>query len=85
MDFTRKDCFVAGGHMTDPPSTLTYSSVISRDSIRLAFLIAALNGIDILACDIGNAYLNAAPREKVYTKAGLEFGAEMQGRNVLIV
>jgi hypothetical protein len=85
MDFTRKARFVAGGHMTDPPSTLTYSSVVSRDSIRLAFLIAALNDIDILACDIGNAYLNAAPREKVYTKAGLEFGAEMQGRNVLIV
>jgi hypothetical protein len=45
MDFTRKARFVAGGHMTDPPSTLTYSSVVSRDSVRIAFLLAALNGV----------------------------------------
>jgi len=33
MDFTRKARFVTGGHMTDPPSFLTYSSVVSRDSV----------------------------------------------------
>jgi hypothetical protein len=48
-------------------------------------MIAALNDIDILACDIGNAYLNASPREKVYTTAGPEFGHELEGRAVLIV
>ena len=31
MDFTRKARFVAGGHMTDAPSSLTYSSVVSRE------------------------------------------------------
>jgi hypothetical protein len=46
---------VAGGHTTDTPAQ-TYSTVVSRDSVRLAFLIAALNGIDIAACDVGNAY-----------------------------
>jgi hypothetical protein len=25
MDFTRKACLVAGGHMTDPPSSIAYS------------------------------------------------------------
>jgi len=85
MDFTRKARYVAGGHMTDPPTTITYSSVVSRDSVRIAFMIAALNDIDILACDIGNAYLNASPREKVYTTAGPEFGHELEGRTVLIV
>jgi len=43
--------------MIDPPMTLTYSSVISRDSVLIAFLLAALNDINILSCDIGNAYL----------------------------
>jgi hypothetical protein len=85
MDFTRKARYVAGGHMTDPPATITYSSVVSRDSLRIAFLLAALNDIDILATDIGNAYLNAYPREKVYTTAGPEFGLELQGKSVLIV
>jgi len=85
MDFTRKARFVAGGHMTDPPSTLTYSSVVSRDSVRIAFVLAALNDLNLLAADIGNAYLNAPAREKVYTTAGAEFGAEFEGRPVLIV
>jgi len=85
MDFMRKARYVAGGHMTDPPSSITYSSVVSRDSVRIAFMIAALNEIDILACDIGNVYLNASPREKVYTTAGPEFGSELEGKHVLIV
>jgi hypothetical protein len=85
MDFTRKARFVAGGHMTDPPSDIMYSSVVSPDSVRIAFLLAALNNVDILAMDIGNAYLNASPREKVYTTAGPEFGAELEGKPVLIV
>jgi hypothetical protein len=58
MDLTRKAGFVAGGHMTDPLKDTTYSSVVSRYSICIAFLIAALNDLDILACDIQGAYLN---------------------------
>jgi len=85
MDFTRKARYVAGGHMTDPPSTLTYSSVVSRDSVRIGFLLAALNDLELLAADVGNAYLNASTRERVYTTAGLEFGAELQGKPVVIV
>jgi hypothetical protein len=71
--------------MTNPPSSITYSSVVSRDSSRIAFLLAALNNINLLSTDIGNAYLNASPKEKVYTTAGPEFGQEYQGRSVLIV
>jgi hypothetical protein len=33
MDFTRKACFVAGGHTTTALSSMAYSSTISRDSI----------------------------------------------------
>jgi hypothetical protein len=47
MDFTRKARFVAGGHVMDPPSTQTYASVVARDSVRIAFLMAALNDLDI--------------------------------------
>ena len=64
--FTRKARFVAGGHTTDTPASITYSSVVSRDSVRIAFLIAALNDLDVWAADIGNAYLNADCREKIY-------------------
>ena len=75
MDLTRKARFVAGGHQTEPPASVTYSSVVSCDSVCLAFLIAALNNLDVVACDVGNAYLNAPCREKVWFVAGPEFGS----------
>jgi hypothetical protein len=48
-------------------------------------MLAALNDVDLLVADIGNAYLNAPTRERVYTTAGPEFGAELQGQSVIIV
>lgn len=40
-NFRRKDRMVAGGHRTATPSALTYSSVVSRDSVRIALTITA--------------------------------------------
>jgi hypothetical protein len=57
--------------------------VVSRDSVRLAFLIAGLNDLDVLAGDVTNAYLNASCREKIWFKGGVETG-EDRGK-VLIV
>ena len=84
MDFTRKARFVAGGHMTEPPASLTYSSVVSQESVRIALTVAALNDLDVLAADVGNAYLNADCREKIWCIAGPEFGSN-QGKKVIIV
>ena len=56
----------------------------SRDSVRLAFLAAALNDLDVLAADIQNAYLTAPTKEKVYAIAGPEFGSDA-GRPARIV
>ena len=84
MDLTRKARFVAGGHMTEPPKDSTYSSVVARDSVRIMFLVAALNGLDVLSADVQNAYLNAKTQEKVYFIAGEEFGPN-KGRPALIV
>jgi len=74
--FTRKARLVADGHTTDAPNSIKYSSVVSRDSVRIAFTIAALNNLEIMACDIGNAYLNAPCRERLWTMAGSKFGSE---------
>ena len=83
MDFTRKARFVAGGHLTEAPGSITYSSVVSRDSIRLAFLIAGLNDLDVLAGDVTNAYLNAPCREKIWFEGQLETG-EDRGKVLII-
>ena len=80
MDFTRKARFVANGSTTETPVGICYSSVVSRDSVRIAFLVAALNDLDVFACDIGNAYLNAKCREKIWFEAGVECGKSLKGR-----
>eukprot|EP00957_Ditylum_brightwellii_P189296 14408273-Ditylum_brightwellii.AAC.1 len=38
--------------------------VVSRETVRIALTIAALNNLGIMAANIGNAYLNAPCREK---------------------
>ena len=72
-NFRRKARIVAGGHMTTLPSSLRYSSVVSRDSVRIALTIAALNGLSNLACDIQNAYLTVPCCENIWTTGGPKF------------
>ena len=84
IDLTRKARFIAGGHITNPPTFMTYAIVVSRDRVRIAFLLAALNNLEILAGDIGNAYLNAMTTEKIYYRAKNEWGPMIKG-NVLVI
>jgi Reverse transcriptase (RNA-dependent DNA polymerase) len=81
----RKAQHVAGGHTIEPPSAVTYSSVVSRESIRIGLLILALNYLDVFATDIQNAYLTSPCEEKIYTVLGKEFGPHREGRNALVV
>ncbi len=80
----RKARFVADGSKTDVSDVPTYASVVSRESVRIAFLLAALNDLDIWAADCEGAYLNAKTREKLYTRCGPEFG-ENAGRYAILV
>ena len=84
LDMTRKARYVAGGHLTDVPPSMTYSSVVSRDTVRIGFLMAALNDLDVLAGDIQNAFLSAPTKEKVHFYAGKEWKAD-EGRLVVVV
>ena len=65
MDFTRKDEFVANGLRTNVPTSWIYFSVVMRNSVRIAFLLATLNDLNVIVCDISNVYLNAASKEKI--------------------
>ena len=84
QNFRRKARMVAGGHMTKPPSSVTYSLVVSRESVRVMLMFAALNDLEIQSADIKNAYLTAPCRERVWTRAGVEFGDDM-GKAFMIV
>lgn len=83
-NFCRKVRMIAGGHITVTSVALTYSSVVSRDSVCIVLTIAALNDLKILSSDIQNAYLAANCKEKIWCKAGPEFGAKDCGKIMLI-
>ena len=40
----------------------------------IAFIIVALNDLEIFACDIDNEHLNAKCRGEIWTEVGTDFG-----------
>ena len=85
FDGRRKCRLVAGGHMTDPSSDEVFSGVVSMESVRACFVIAKINGLLIVAGDVGNAFLNGWTKELVYFIAGPEFGPELEGKRLICV
>ena len=66
FDLRRKARLVAGGHLTkhvfnDSP----YSGIASLKSVRTCIFLANLNGLELCAADVGNAYLEAETKEKL--------------------
>ena len=64
-NFRRKSRMVSGGHTTKTPSYVTYSSLVSRDLVRIMLMIVALNDLDLQAADINKTYLTSPCREKI--------------------
>jgi hypothetical protein len=83
-DFRRNVRFVAGGHTAYITHAMPYASVVSRESVRIALTLAALNDLDVKMADIENAYLTAPITVKVWTVLGPEFGDDA-GKRALIV
>jgi hypothetical protein len=82
--FARKYRMVAGGHTTEAPQTLTYASVVSRESVRIVLTMAALNDLEVKAADIQNAYRTAPVSKRIWTRLGPEFGSDV-GKVAIIV
>jgi Reverse transcriptase (RNA-dependent DNA polymerase) len=82
-DGRHKARIVAGIYLTDPNTESVYSGVVSLRGIRLIVFPAELNGLELWGADVGNAYLEAKTKEKVYIVAGLEF-CPMEGHTLLI-
>jgi len=59
-----------------------YAGVVTPETIRLGMFLALHNKLQVMAADIGNAYLHVKTREKLYTVLGEEFGT--LGGKVLI-
>ena len=67
------------GHKTPYPVGSTYAGVVSRDSTRIEFAYANLNGLDCFAADIRNTYFRTSSSKKEFIICGVEFGLENVG------
>ncbi len=83
-DFRCKARLVAGGHMTKAPATITYASIVSRETVHIALLMAALNDLNVKVGDVLNTYIIALITEKVWTVLGPEVSTDT-GKSAIIV
>ena len=74
---------VAAGHLTEVPVESVYSGVISLRGIHLMILLAEMNQMETWGTDISSAYLEALTKEKLFVRAGPEFG-ELEGHVLLV-
>ena len=68
---------VAAGNMTETAKTITYASVVSRESVRIAMILTALNDLQMKAGDIQNAYLTAPCLKKIVVRVRDAFGEDL--------
>ena len=70
--------------MTKAPASITYASVVTKETVGIALTIATLNELKVKCGDVMNAYITAPCSEKIWTVLGSEFG-EDQGKYAIIV
>ncbi len=59
---------VACRQMTIVPATNMHASVVTRETVSIALMLAALNLLEVMETDIMNSYITALCKEKIWTK-----------------
>ena len=73
-----KAMVVTDGHLAKEPTVPAYSRVVSLRNLRLAVFLSELNNLQLWGAYVGNAYLQALTKQKLYIVSGPEF-EEFQG------
>ena len=81
-DLRRKARMVAGGHVVNSTMHQSYSSVVHTRTVRLLQTIAMNEDLNMLVGDIGNAFVQAYTEEKIWSRAGPEFG-DKEGSTII--
>ena len=84
QDLRLKARLVIGGHVIDAEHLNSYASTVKGTSVRLLQIIKDQHGLDALCGDVSNAFVNARTNEKIFSRAGPEFG-DKEGCIVIIV
>ena len=70
--------------MAIAPVDITYVSVVSRETVRIALSLAALNGLEVKVSDVENAYITAPVCEKMWTVLRSEHGSDAGKKGIMI-
>ena len=85
VDLRRKTRLVIDGNISPPVHKEDcYAPMVSVEAICLGFLLAQINNLRCVAGDVGNAFLTSFTTEKLFIIAGPEFGADIEGKQLLI-
>jgi hypothetical protein len=80
MGFSSKTRWALDGHKLPTPEESTYAGVVSRESVKITMTYAALNGLEVCAVDIRNAYLQPLPLVKFPSYVALNLVWRMKAR-----
>ena len=83
-DFRRKSLLISGGHTTKPPATITFESVVYRETVRIALTLAEFNDLEVKVSDIQNAYITSPVTQKIWTELGKELGQDSGKRAITV-
>ena len=61
---------MVGGHLPDLLTQMEYLSVVSRDTVQIGFLMAAINVLYFIDGCIQNAFLEVPTQEKILFYSG---------------
>ena len=73
VDLRRKARLAIGSHVVGSSRHKVYASTTKSVSDRILMTIDSANDLDVMAGDIGNAYLNGNTQVNIYNRAGNEF------------
>ena len=72
------------GHKTPNSETSRCAGIVSQDSIRIMLMHIALHGVEIMAVDIRNNYLQTPKSERNFIIYGEDFCIENVGKRALV-
>ena len=84
QDLRCKARLVIGGDVVNTSEHSGCSSVVKMTSVRLLNVMVRAQGLECLAGDVGNAYLNAETNKKIFMKCSLEFGIEVANQIAIV-
>ena len=85
FDGRRKARLVAGGHRApDVSKEESYSGVVSMETIRVAFVLASMNNLDVCAADISTAFYMERQDKRYLVRQGKSLD-EILGREQILI